>query len=364
MKTSHKLYFECSSDISSCIDESVNLVVTSPPYPMIEMWDELFSLSNEKILDALNNYDGERAFELMHKELDKVWIEADRVLKQGGYFCINIGDATRTIGKSFKLYPNHVRVSECFNKLGYDTLPCIIWRKPSNKPTKFMGSGMLAPNAYVTMEHEYILIFRKGSKRTFLNSELEKRRKSAYFWEERNIWFSDVWMDLKGVSQKLNHTNLRKVTAAFPLELVYRLINMYSIQEDIILDPFLGTGTTTIAAMLLGRNSIGCEINPQFESIIRNRFKNLQEDNFTLYRERIEKHKKFLEEKNFKSEPKYFSKNYGFPVVTNQEVNISFPLVTKIYDKSSTEVIVEYNDNTNLESFFDIKKNSVLSDFL
>ena len=131
-------------------NESIDLVVTSPPYPMIEMWDQIFTSQNEKIGRALNKKDGPTAFELMHQELDKVWDELYRVLKVGGIACINIGDATRTINSHFALYTNHSRIQTYMQKLGFSALPAILWRKQTNAPNKFMGSGMMPPGAYVT----------------------------------------------------------------------------------------------------------------------------------------------------------------------------------------------------------------------
>jgi len=139
----------------------------------------------------------------MHENLNEVWEEIDRVMAPGGIACINVGDALRKIGETFRLYSNHSRIIDYFENAGYLVLPAIIWRKQTNKPNKFMGSGMLPPNAYVTLEHEFILIFRKGT-RTFSSEEKVARRKSSYFREERNLWFSDVWADLKGAGQKLN----------------------------------------------------------------------------------------------------------------------------------------------------------------
>ena len=103
-----------------------------------------------------------RAFELMHAELDKVWDECFRVLKSGGFLCINIGEATRTVGNEFRLYNNSSRIVSHCTGLGMVNLPNILWRKQTNAPNKFMGSGMLPCGAYVTLEHEWILIFRKG----------------------------------------------------------------------------------------------------------------------------------------------------------------------------------------------------------
>ena len=134
-----------------CIeDESIDLVVTSPPYPMIEMWDEIMSLQNPFIKEALARNPSE-AFEMMHQELDEVWKECFRVLKEGGMMCINIGDATRTINKEFKLFNNHTRIVNSCLSIGFTNLPNIIWRKQTNAPNKFMGSGMLPCGAYVTL---------------------------------------------------------------------------------------------------------------------------------------------------------------------------------------------------------------------
>lgn len=161
MKTNHIINIGNSQNLDKIESESVNLVVTSPPYPMIEMWDETFSNLNPEIEVALQNEDGNQAYTLMHRELNKVWNEMDRVLTDGGIVCINIGDATRKLGNIFQLYSNHSRIISFFEEKGYQVLPDILWRKQSNKPNKFMGSGMLPPSAYITLEHEYILVFRK-----------------------------------------------------------------------------------------------------------------------------------------------------------------------------------------------------------
>ena len=112
MKTVHKVLFKNASDMADIPNESVDLIITSPPYPMIEMWDTIFSDQNPAIRKALENKDGKTAFELMNNELDKVWKEVYRALKDGGIACINIGDATRKIGDEFRLYSNHSRIIE------------------------------------------------------------------------------------------------------------------------------------------------------------------------------------------------------------------------------------------------------------
>jgi len=157
METSSKIIFGNSNKMDSIDSDSVDLIVTSPPYPMIKMWDEMFCDQSPSIEDALKKSHGMKAFELMHKELDRVWKEMFRVLKNGGFACINIGDAVRTIGGDFCLYPNHSRILHFLQDLGFSALPDILWRKQTNAPNKFMGSGMLPAGAYVTLEHEFIL---------------------------------------------------------------------------------------------------------------------------------------------------------------------------------------------------------------
>ena len=112
MKTVHEIFFKNAGSMEDIPNKSVDLMITSPPYPMIEMWDKIFSKQNPVIGEALENKDGVTAFELMNKELDIVWKEVYRVLKDGGIACINIGDATRKIGDEFRLYSNHSRIIE------------------------------------------------------------------------------------------------------------------------------------------------------------------------------------------------------------------------------------------------------------
>ncbi len=323
MKTSHEIIFGHSSEMVAIKDESIDLIVTSPPYPMIEMWDKIMSEQNPKIREALMAMDGDSAFELMHQELDKVWKEVFRVTKKGAIVCINIGDATRTINGKFQLFPNHARIISSLLKNGFSNLPNILWRKQTNAPNKFMGSGMLPPGAYVTLEHEYILIFRKGDKRGFETPEERlNRQQSSYFWEERNTWFSDLW-DLKGTTQKLMNGNARERSAAYPFEIPYRLINMFSVRGDTISDPFTGTGTTTLAAIASCRNSIGYEIEPAFSGIISSALNMDKVDEINSYiRNRILNHIYFIKQRadeKGRESLKYMNDYYNFRVVTSQE---------------------------------------------
>ena len=321
MKTVHKILFQDATNLKGIASESVDLVVTSPPYPMIEMWDDMFGSQNPEIQKALARGDGRQAYELMHEILDSVWGELFRVLRAGGFACINIGDATRKIKDDFCLYPNHARILNSLLNIGFSALPDILWRKQTNAPNKFMGSGMLPAGAYVTLEHEYILIVRKGSKREFkTENEKENRRESALFWEERNIWYSDIWTDIKGTDQKLSNATSRLRSAAFPFDLAYRLINMYAAKGDVVLDPFLGTGTTIAAAMTSGRNSVGVEIDKSFEGTICPIVQHIVRFSNDYLHDRLIRHFGFVKDRIQNSGPlKYTNKHYNCPVVTSQE---------------------------------------------
>lgn len=354
MTSKHRILFCNAQKLENVDNESVNLMVTSPPYPMIEMWDECFSMQNPEIRSALQDNDGNTAFKLMHEVLDSVWGEIYRVIKPGGFACINIGDATRTVDSHFRLYANHARIlTRCLN-LGFSNLPAVIWRKQTNAPNKFMGSGMLPAGAYVTLEHEYVLILRKGNKREFKTpAEKLSRSQSAFFWEERNTWFSDVWWDLKGVGQNLNHDDIRKRSGAFPFELAYRLINMYSAKGDTVLDPFVGTGTTSLASIASNRNSIGVEIDPNFKNVIFDSItKNVAEKCNNIIKQRLSNHIKFVEDrmklKGEKTPFRYTNKSYGFPVMTNQEVNLLLDYIERV-KKEEDCVSVTYSDKAVLD---------------
>lgn len=350
MKTTHKIAFGNANNMKEVEDSSIDLMVTSPPYPLIEMWDEIFSKQNPAIGEALSKQDGNKAFELMNKELDKVWKEVYRVLKVGGFACINIGNATRKIGEEFKLYSNHSRILEYCLKLGFSSLPEILWRKQTNAPNKFMGSGMLPAGAYVTLEHEHILVFRKGNKREFKSTgDKLRRQKSAFFWEERNVWFSDIWEDLKGTKQNNIDKEIRERSGAYPFELAYRLINMFSLREDTVLDPFLGTGTTTMAAMATGRNSVGYEIDFNFGKHLFSRFEGIVDFSNELIENRIATHLKFVKERTkAKGGLGYVSKVYGFPVMTSQETEITFDELSRI-SKAENEVEVQYKETPTFQ---------------
>ena len=342
MRTIHKIYTANSGRMDELDTGSVDMVVTSPPYPMITMWDELFSSANPEIGKMLTE-DGKRAFELMHRELDKTWTELKRVVKDGGTVCINVGDATRTVNDNFSLYPNHARIVSKMTELGFDVLPGIIWHKQTNSPNKFMGSGMLPAGAYVTLEHEHILIFRKNGKRVFSDLDKELRRESAYFWEERNEWFSDAW-NFKGERQRTDKSGMRERSAAFPCELPKRLILMFSQYGDTVLDPFLGTGTTTKAAILFGRNSAGYEIDRSLTDSCKKEIFDYVKRYERINAMRIAEHSDFVNERiNSGKEVKHMNHTYNMPVMTSQECAIKLYCPSVVREDTDGHIIAEYS---------------------
>jgi modification methylase len=235
---------------------TVHLVVTSPPYPMIPQWDAQFAAM------------GARDFSGMHERLAAAWAACDRALVPGGILAINIGDALRTTkAEGFRLWPNHTEVIARCSALGLRPLPYLLWKKPMNRPNAYLGSGFLPPNAYVTLDCEFILLFRKGGLREFPRLD-PRRSRSRYSRTERDAWFSQIW-EVRAARQKGADGSR---TGAFPPEIPSRLIRMFSLEGDTVLDPFAGTGTTLRVARELGRDAIGVELRPDLIAALRRQF--------------------------------------------------------------------------------------------
>jgi DNA modification methylase len=275
--TEHRIILGNSQQMPELADSSVHLMVTSPPYPMIKMWDDLFGRIDPQIAELWQLLRAEcreetvtQIYECMHESLAKVWREAYRALIDGGIACINIGDATRTVNGRFRLFPNHSKIIEHCEKIGFTTLPYVLWKKPTTKPKykgkgAFLGSGFLPPNAYVTLDCEFILIFRKGKLRQFTPHD-QRRYESAFTKKQRDEWFSQIWT-VAGTRQI--ESQIERRIAAFPEEIVNRLVRMFSVKGDTVLDPFLGSGTTTKTAMQNERDSVGYETDESLLPLIK-----------------------------------------------------------------------------------------------
>lgn len=249
--TTHRIYFKDSRKMREVKDEEVHLVVTSPPYWSIKDYGNPNQIGYR---DSLQKY---------FRELDKVWTECIRTLKAGCRLCINIGDQyVRATDKTpYQIIPLHaLMVNDFMTKHREEILylGSIIWKKiPNTKTTggaSVMGSYGYPRNGYVSYNYEYIAIFKKRGKAPKVSKEIkEKSQISLVEWREL---FNGIW-HFKGAKQVGG-------IAIFPDTLPHRLMKMFSYEGDTVLDPFLGSGTTTKVALELGRNSIGYEIG--FES--------------------------------------------------------------------------------------------------
>lgn len=235
------IYHHSSAVMSELEDESVHCVITSPPYPMIAKWDEVFAAQGAATWSD---------------QIGVIWNslrECIRVLVPGGIICLNIGDATRTVDGTFTCYPNFAYLTTILSlQDNISPLIPIFWKKISNRPNAFLGSGFLPVNAYVSQDHEYIGIFRKGRNRIFVNDEAVKRRESSFTKQERDIWFQQTWtiQGKSGAGQ----------SSGWPQEIPYRLMRMFSIKGDTILDPFCGKGEEELYTQH-GRHFIGYDIS-------------------------------------------------------------------------------------------------------
>lgn len=254
-KTTHRIIFGDSQQMPELSDESVHLVVTSPPYWSIKDYDHPQQIGHDQ------SYDEYLA------AMARVIRECHRVLCAGCRMAINIGDQYLRASDHgrYRVQPIPADLSVIGRRLGFDFMGNIIWRKVSTTNTtggcSLMGSMYYPRDGHVTYEHEYILLFRKHGVWPGPASA-EAKERSRLSKEERSRWFRGVWDDIPPTRQD-DHV------AMFPLELPRRLIKMYTFWGETVLDPFVGSGTTVLAAQMEGRNSVGYDINPEFEAVIR-----------------------------------------------------------------------------------------------
>ncbi|MCR4427691.1 MAG: site-specific DNA-methyltransferase [Firmicutes bacterium] len=248
--TTHRLVLADARRLDFLPDESVHLVVTSPPYWILKRYNE-----NPNQLGHIEEY------EEFLEQLSLVWKHCFRVLVAGGRLVCVVGDvclSRRRYGRHVVM-PLHSDIAVACRKIGFDNLNPIIWYKISNanyevkNGSKFLGKPY-EPNAIIKSDIEFILMQRKPG--AYRSPTPEQRRLSMISKSEYEQWFRQLW-DIPGAST-------RDHPAPFPYELAYRLVRMFSFVGDTVLDPFCGTGTTMIAALRTGRNSIGIDIDPEY----------------------------------------------------------------------------------------------------
>ena len=252
-KTVHRLHLGDARNLEWIPDESVHLVVTSPPYWTLKEYEK-----NGAQLGEIEDY------EAFLDELDKVWGECARVLVPGGRICCVVGDVCVPRKREGRHYvmPLHADIQVRARKLDLDCLTPILWQKIANGAMEAEGNGAgfygkpYQPGAIIKNDVEYILFMRKGG--TYRSPSTLQRVLSMLTKDEMKTWLRSSWSDIKGQSTRNGHP------APFPVSLAERLIKLFSFAGDTVLDPFLGSGSTSMAALLTGRNSIGNEIEPRY----------------------------------------------------------------------------------------------------
>jgi DNA modification methylase len=259
-KTTHRLHLGDARDLSFIPDASVHLVVTSPPYWTLKEYAQ----GNRSQLGDIEDY------EKFLSELDKVWRECVRVLVPGGRICCVVGDVCVPRKREGRHYvmPLHADIQVRSRKLGLDSLTPILWHKIANGVTEAEGNGAgfygkpYQPGSIVKNDTEFILLLRKGGQ---YRSVLPMQKVlSMLTKQEMQGWLRSGWADIPGAS-----TTRSEHPAPYPVELADRLIRLFSFAGDTVLDPFLGTASTTAAAIQSGRNSIGVDVEPSYLAISR-----------------------------------------------------------------------------------------------
>jgi len=263
-KTKHKIINGDSRQMTELEDKSVDLVITSPPYWQLKDYGTEDQIGyNDSYEDYINN-------------LNLVWKESYRVLNNGCRLCVNIGDqfARAVYYGRYKVIPIRTEIIKFCEAIGFDYMGAVIWQKKTTSNTtggaSLMGSYPNPRNGILSIDYEFILLFKKLGVPVNPNRELKEQSKMTK--EEWKIYFDGHW-NFGGARQD-GHI------AMFPEELPRRLIKMFSFVGDTVLDPFLGSGTTSLAARNLSRNSVGYEINPDFMSFIERKLEINQGDIF------------------------------------------------------------------------------------
>jgi site-specific DNA-methyltransferase (adenine-specific) len=260
-RTTHRIRLGDARDMLWLPDASVHLVVTSPPYWTLKE----YAHGNKGQMGHFGNYDYFLA------ELDKVWRECRRVLVGGGRVCCVVGDVCIPRKKEGKHYlvPLHADIQVRARKVGLDCLQPILWHKIANGATEAAGNGAgfygkpYQPGGIIKNDIEYVLFLRKGGE--YRSVPTLQKALSMLTREEMKTWQRSIWTDLLGASTRDGHP------APYPIGLAERLIRLFSFAGDTVLDPFAGTGSTSQAAIMSGRNSIANDIEPAYVEIARER---------------------------------------------------------------------------------------------
>ena len=255
MKTTHKVIIGDSRAMAEIPDESVQIIVTSPPYWQIKDYGDARQIGFN---DSYDEY-------IAH--LNTVWAECYRTLSSGCRLCVNIGDQFAraiTYGR-YKIIPIRETIVRFCESIGFDYMGAVIWQKKATMRTtggaSVMGSFPYPRNGLIEIDYEFILLFKKLGKGPIAATK-QMKESSVLSKEEWRKYFTGHW-NFAGEKQNGGHG------AVFPEELPRRLIKMFSFVGETVLDPFLGSGTTTKVAAHLGRNSIGYEINKTYLPIIK-----------------------------------------------------------------------------------------------
>jgi modification methylase len=274
--TKHSITLGDAREMMGLTPESVHLVVTSPPYWTLKEYHD-----SEGQMGHIENYDD------FLNELDKVWRHCFRALVPGGRLVCVVGDVCLSRRKNngrHTVVPLHASIQERCRKIGFDNLAPIIWHKIANAVYEVEnGSSFLGkpyePNSVIKNDIEFILMQRRpGGYRA---PGIEARVLSVISDEHHKQWFQQIWSGLTGAST-------RHHPAPYPFELAERLIRMFSFVGDTVLDPFIGTGTTAVAAAATGRNSIGFEIDRHYFDLAHSRVVN--ETSLLFSRAKIDVH--------------------------------------------------------------------------
>ncbi|WP_128892981.1 site-specific DNA-methyltransferase [Erythrobacter sp. HKB08] len=256
--TNHELRLGDARNLSFLEDASVHLVVTSPPYWTLKQYE-----GSEGQMGDVEDY------EEFLDELDKVWRECARVLVPGGRIVCVVGDVCvpRKKGGRHYVMPLHADIQVRARGVGLDCLTPIMWHKIANGVTEAEGNGAgfygkpYQPGAVVKNDIEYILFMRKGGG--YRKVDPLQKALSMLTKQEMQSWWRSIWTDIRGASTRRGHP------APYPPALAERLIRMFSFAGDIVLDPFGGTGSTAVAALNSGRNSISLDIESAYIDIAR-----------------------------------------------------------------------------------------------